>query len=148
MIFIFCEMRVLLVTILSMLLFSCMTTRKKDGDKVSPFKGKVLCIHPDSTPLIDTIDFGRISMGEMVEQTIRIKNSSIEKPLVLLSHDTNCGCTTLDYDKKPIVPSSYKDVTFTFNSKFADGGRQLKLVKIYSSFMKKPFKFYVMAQVD
>lgn len=141
-------MRYIFIINISIFFLSCISQGEKKIDSLEPFKGDVLSIHPDSLPINDTIDFGKIRMGEMVEQTIRIKNLSNVKPFVVLSHDNSCGCTTLEYDKKPVAPDQYKDITFTFNSKAADVGRQLKLVKLHTSFADKPYRFYIMAQVE
>ena len=140
-------MRSIFIIIVSILTLSCISTPEKKADNTAEFKGKVFDINTDSTPIIDTIDFGIVKRGEMVEKTLRFKNTATEKPLVFLSHESSCGCTSIQYDKQPIAPNQYKDVTFNFNSKVTGTGHQLKLVKIHTSFMSKPCKFYVMAQV-
>ena len=51
----------------------------------------------------DTIRFGHLGSGEIALSRLRIENRT-EKPVVVTSYRTSCGCTSLEFDKQPVPP--------------------------------------------
>lgn len=50
---------------------------------------------------VDTLRFGRVRAGEIVELALAFTNTS-EKPLLMLSTETSCGCLELEFSKEPL----------------------------------------------
>lgn len=141
--------RSIYIIVFSLVFFSCISTDKKKRGEAQPLNGKEIVFRLDTMPVSDTINLGKIRKGEIVKHVVRFVNrNSSNKALVLLSHKTSCGCTTIEHDKSPIAPNQYRDVTIVFNSNHTDVGKQLKLLRIYTSFMKSPYRLYVEAQVE
>lgn len=59
------------------------------------------------TESVDTLDFGRVKEGEVLSRTFALYNSS-DRPMVVLSTRTSCGCLWLDYDKTASVSAGEK----------------------------------------
>lgn len=87
----------------------------------------------DSTPQtsLDTIKMGRLMEGEVVQAQFILQNNS-DKPLVIASTVTGCGCTAVKYDTAPIMPNKSTEFTITFDSK-DQYGKQLKTIEIISA---------------
>ena len=50
---------------------------------------------------VDTLNFGKVRAGEVVEIALALANTS-EKPLLVLSTETSCGCLELEFSKEPL----------------------------------------------
>lgn len=50
---------------------------------------------------VDTLNFGKVRAGEVVEIALAFANST-EKPLLMLSTETSCGCLELEFPKEPL----------------------------------------------
>lgn len=64
---------------------------------------------------VDTIDFGKVRSGEVLERRLALKNSS-ERPIVLITTDTSCGCLELEYPKEPVKGGEAVEAKMTFFS--------------------------------
>lgn len=64
---------------------------------------------------VDTIDFGRVRAGEVVERTVALENKGVA-PLVIVTTDTSCGCLELDYVREPISAGEKSVAKMTFYS--------------------------------
>ncbi len=95
-------------------------------------------------------DFGTISEGTEVKTTYVLTNIGKE-PVVILSHDVQCGCTTPTYSKEPIMPGKSADIVVGFNSA-GKSGAQDKTVTLTTNGGKEllTFKCFVgeKAKVD
>ena len=82
-------------------------------------------------------DFGDIYIDDgPVSCTYTFKNVS-NKPVLLLSAVTSCGCTEADWTREPIQPGKTGTVSATYNN--ADGPYPFdKTVTVYISDVKKP----------
>lgn len=80
-------------------------------------------------------DFGEISRGEIVVCSFRVKNTG-KNMLIINKIETSCGCTTLNWDRKPIKPGKEKKIEVEFNS---DGryGKQYKVISIFANIPEK-----------
>lgn len=63
----------------------------------------------------DTIHFGKVRAGEVVERTFLLSNTSAE-PLVVLATDTSCGCLEMEYSREPLVAGASSQATMIFYS--------------------------------
>lgn len=94
----------------------------------------------------DTLRFGKMRQGEIVEKRLCIENHS-DMPLVILRHVTSCGCTTANYERKPIATGESATINFEFNSR-GEIGWQMKLMEFYFADKGTPLKIYIEAEVD
>lgn len=99
----------------------------------------------DSAAVVDTLDFGRMRSGEIVEQTVGLRNGS-SRPLVVLHTETSCGCTALDFDRAPVRSGDTLAVGIRFDSRGFEGW-QWKRILIYTSLSESPVTVYVEAEV-
>lgn len=93
----------------------------------------------------DTIDFGRLSQGEMVEFRLGIRNAD-SQAMVILDILNACGCTSLDYEKRPVLAGDTALVRLLYDSK-GQIGVQRKMIQIITSLDPKPFNIYLSAEV-
>lgn len=94
----------------------------------------------------DTLDFGSMHQGEVINKRLRITNCDT-KPIVLLRHVTSCGCVKVTYDRKPIAPNQSTVIEFEFDSKSLSGW-QMKLMEFYLADKDTPIKIYLDAEVE
>ncbi len=96
--------------------------------------------------LRDTLRFGVMRQGEVIEKSLRITNCDKE-PFVILRYVTSCGCVSVNYNRKPILMGECSDVKFTFDSKSLNGW-QMKLMEFYFADKDTPLKIYLEAEVE
>jgi hypothetical protein len=63
----------------------------------------------------ETVDLGKIKVGNPVTATFTITNISKED-LVIENVTPGCGCTKSDYTKEPIKPGKTGTITATYNA--------------------------------
>lgn len=63
----------------------------------------------------DTLHFGKVRAGEVVERSFALSNTSAQ-PLLILGTETSCGCLSLDYPQEPIASGESQQVRMTFYS--------------------------------
>ncbi|MBS4042738.1 MAG: DUF1573 domain-containing protein [Chitinophagaceae bacterium] len=59
--------------------------------------------------------FGKIKQNVPVTYVFELKNNG-SKPLIIEQATAQCGCTTPDYTKKPIMKSKSAPIKVTFNA--------------------------------
>ena len=96
--------------------------------------------------LCDTLHFGKMRQGEIIRKQLRIQNES-GNPMVILRHITSCGCTTVNYDRRPIAAGESTTIDFEFNSR-GEVGWQMKLMEFYFAEKDTPLKIYIEAEVE
>lgn len=94
----------------------------------------------------DTLDFGRLKEGEVMEYRIGLKNTDTVS-LVILSVSTDCGCTSTDFGRKPVQPGDTTGLTLRYDSR-GQHGWQLKGVRVRTSLSSQPYEFMFTAQVE
>ncbi len=94
----------------------------------------------------DTVRFGRMHEGEIAVKRIWLVNRTAT-PVVPLDYDRTCGCTTLDFDRRPIRPDSAARVEIRFDSR-GEWGWQMKRVDVKLSGQRQPFRLYVEADIE
>ena len=96
--------------------------------------------------LCDTLHFGKMRQGEVIRKQLRITNNE-QRPIVILRHATSCGCTTVNYERKPIAAGESTIIDFEFNSR-GEMGWQMKLMEFYFAEKDTPLKIYIEAEVE
>ncbi len=111
-------------------------------------EGTVFDISPEILKMrVDTlIDVGRIGEGEVVKYSAAIRNAGSE-PLVITSVNTSCGCTSVEYEKRPIAPGEAGGFSLLFDSR-GMWGLQHKLIEINTNFERQPYRVVVQAEVE
>lgn len=94
----------------------------------------------------DTVRFGRLHSGEIAVQRLWIENRAA-RPTAIVSYDTSCGCTSLEFDAQPIRSGEAQQVTLTFDSR-GEAGWQLKRLDISLAGAPHPLRLFVEAQID
>lgn len=87
------------------------TTRKAVG----PNLDAVQCVSLSDSLGVDTLDFGVVKAGEVVERTFALLNES-SSPVLIVTTDTSCGCLELDYAREPILSGQKVAATMRFFS--------------------------------
>jgi tetratricopeptide (TPR) repeat protein len=64
---------------------------------------------------ISTHDFGKLTKGELVKHTFRIKNTGL-KELNINRIESSCGCTVPDFNYQPILPGEYGEIIVKINT--------------------------------
>ncbi len=59
--------------------------------------------------------FGKIKQNVPVSYTFQLKNNG-SKPLIIEQATAQCGCTTPEYSKKPILKNKTSPLKITFNA--------------------------------
>lgn len=59
--------------------------------------------------------FGKIKQNVPVTYTFQLKNNG-SKPLIIEQATAQCGCTTPEYSKKPILKNKTSPLKITFNA--------------------------------
>ncbi len=98
-----------------------------------------------ASPDADTVDFGRIREGESVRYEMLLHNATPD-PVLILTVNTSCGCTSVDFPKQPILPGAEAPLSFTFDSK-GFRGFQLKSLTLTTSADQRPLKIIITGEV-
>lgn len=94
------------------LMLSC-GGRATKGDTQEP-KASIVIDLAD-TQRVDTLHFGRVRAGEVVEMALALRNGS-SAPIVPLATETSCGCLEMELPKEPIAAGGAKVVKMFFYS--------------------------------
>lgn len=116
--------------------------------RVTKYSGQIIAVSDSIIDFggCDTVRFGRMYSGEIAVKQVWIDNKT-SRVLVIKSYDTNCGCSSLDFDNKPIVPNDKGRVSFVFDSR-GEHGWQMKLLEINFAETPTPLKIYIEAEVQ
>ena len=89
--------------------------------------------------------FGKVKAGETVGCYFNFTNTGTH-PLVINNVKPGCGCTTVNYPKKPILPGKDGEIEVRFNSK-GFWGQQYKVIQIHANIKNKMKELVVSANV-
>ncbi len=84
---------------------------------------------------LKTWNFGEIKNGEEVCHTFYFKNTGSNN-LLIKNVKTDCGCTTVNYNKAPIKPGEEGKIEIAFNSR-GRNGKQYKEISIFANIPEK-----------
>lgn len=93
----------------------------------------------------DTLLFGQMQAGEVLTQRIRLENRSSE-PIVITEHHTSCGCTSADYERRPIEVGGHSDITVSYDSQ-GEWGWRMQRLEFYFAKKEHPLKIYIDAEI-
>lgn len=94
----------------------------------------------------DTVRFGRLHAGEIALQHLWLENQA-SQPMVVVGYDRSCGCTSLEFDRKPILAGEKQRLTLYFDSR-GERGWQLKTVDIRLANAQKSVRLWVEAEIE
>ena len=94
----------------------------------------------------DTLRFGHLGRGEIAELRFSLRNNT-RQPIVLLGYDRSCGCVSLTYEPRPILPDSLLRFTARFDTR-GEWGWQLKLLTLHLYGAAAPLRLFAEAEVD
>ena len=117
--------------IIGLLCFAC--SCGTGGKKVVPDKAGATVIALTDSVRTDTVD-------------LSLRNGS-DRPMIILSAATNCGCTTVDFEREPVQPGAEAGFVFEFDSK-GFSGYQLKHITLRTTLSKQPFTLVVIGEVE
>ena len=96
-------------------------------------------------PTSDTIDLGRMYAGEVIRRDLAIRNVG-PSAFLILEVKTSCGCTQVDFYKKPIRSDESVSFSFEFDSR-GFNGYQLKHITLRTSLGPQPYTLVVTGEV-
>jgi len=113
-------------------------TTKTTPKTAAPFvaSDKAFDIKWDKT----THDFGTITEGSEVKTTYVLTNIGKE-PVIITTHNVECGCTTPEYSKEPIMPGKSANIVVGFNSNGKNGQQNKNVTLTFSSGDKAVLNF-------
>ena len=89
-------------------------------------------------------DFGTFSMSERQECVFRITNTG-SSLLMVQDVVTSCGCTKVEYDKRPVPPGQTMDLKVKYEAE--ESGRFTKVVTVYSNAETSPVRLRIKGDV-
>lgn len=136
-------MKSLIVLSLCCLLAACGSRQQKKDEAREAFPLRTIVL--GDSLMRDTVDLGTIHEGEIVRQDLLLRNGG-RTAMVILSVGTSCGCTTVDFDRKPVPPGADASFAFEYNSR-GFYGYQLKHITIRTTLSDKPYTLVVTGDV-
>ncbi len=130
--------------IMGLLCFAC--SCGTGGKKVVPDKAGATVIALTDSVRTDTVDLGRIHAGEVIRRDLSLRNGS-DRPMIILSAATNCGCPPVEFEREPVQPGAEAGFVFEFDSK-GFSGYQLKHITLRTPLSKQPFTLVVIGEVE
>jgi len=94
----------------------------------------------------EMVNLGSLTEGEKVRYDALLRNAGTD-PLVIKNVTTTCGCTSVEYDKKPIAAGETGALSFVLDTG-GMMGLQMKLIDVETSAGERPYRIMVMATVD
>lgn len=128
-------------------LSACRNRNQSAPELSSAGKGQIIAV-TDSLLACggsDTVRFGRLGSGEIAVKQLRLENRT-RKPLVIVSVQRSCGCTSLDYEAQPVAPGESRRLEMTFDSR-GEYGWQLKRVEILFGGHRGSLRLFVEADI-
>ena len=91
------------------------------------------------------VNIGKVRAGEIVQYDAWLRNTG-EVPLVIINVETSCGCTSVEYEHKPIPAGEKGKFSFRFDSR-GMRGVQIKAIEIRTSAGPQVYQLFVQAEV-
>ena len=130
--------------VLSAVAAACVSrTEKAQEQQSTGLPGRVV-VMSDSVRS-DTVSLGTIRSGEVVRRDLRLHNG-YGVPMVILSAATSCGCTSVEFDRKPVPAGEDAAFSFRFDSR-GFTGYQLKKITLKTSASAEPYALVVTGEV-
>ncbi len=136
-------MKILPIVLLAVLM-ACGSRTEKAGVPEEAVAGGRIVAMSDSVRS-DTVDLGTIRPGEIIRRDLRLHNG-YGVPMVILSVTTSCGCTSVEFDRKPIPAGEDAAFSFRFDSR-GFTGYQLKKITLKTSASAEPYALMVTGEI-
>ncbi len=81
------------------------------------------------------IDFGEIKVGATKTINVTFTNTG-DKPLIISSIYTSCGCTEVDYPKEPFLPGKSGTLKISYSATEGEGFFS-KIITVYTNASNK-----------
>lgn len=91
------------------------------------------------------IDMGNFSWKETKERTLLLKNIG-NFPLVINSVTTSCGCTSIEYDKEPVLSKEFTRVKVIYNAEYPEYIN--KTITIYCNSKDSPIRLKISGNAE
>jgi|AGTN01.2.fsa_nt_gi Protein of unknown function (DUF1573). len=105
--------------------------------------------HPSRNTIVQIeqteFNLGTLKQGNATTVTALIRNIG-EVPLVILDTRASCGCTHIEFDKKPVVPGTSTEIQIRYNAE--DTGYFNKTVSIYGNTENSPIVLKLKGNVE
>lgn len=131
---------------------SCACSSQSEGDDNNTTSANVASMTIELSdsllrvgPTSDTIDLGRMYAGEVIRRDLAIRNVG-PSAFLILEVKTSCGCTQVDFYKKPIRSGESVPFSFEFDSR-GFNGYQLKHITLRTSLGPQPYTLVVTGEV-
>ena len=95
---------------------------------------------------VDTFSLGRMKQGETILKEFALHNVG-NKPFVLNSVKSDCGCLVSEYDSSPVMPDGVATVSISFDSR-GYYGFVFKRIQIFTSLTPQPLNIWLQAIVE
>jgi Protein of unknown function (DUF1573) len=93
-----------------------------------------------------TYDFGTIQEGGIIRHRFNFKNMG-KSPLMITNIQTSCGCTTPNFNPKPLASQDTGSFTIQFNSS-GKAGPQTKIITIFANTIPRTHKVALVGIVN
>lgn len=67
--------------------------------------------------LVSELDFGTIPLNREAKKMFVVKNTGVN-PLIIYDIETSCGCTGVNWNRKPVKPGEETVVEVIYNDKY------------------------------
>lgn len=92
----------------------------------------------------DTMNLGTMKYGEKRELVFRIYNTG-GSPLFIRHVEPSCGCTQVDWPKRPVAPGASTKIDVTFEP--ASLGRFMKSIRVLCNTAQQEHKLNLQGQI-
>ena len=93
---------------------------------------------------VTQVDLGTLKMGEEKSTSFTINNVG-HQPLVIYDVVASCGCTKVEYDKKPVLPNKKTTIEVVYTAE--EEGVFNKTITVYCNAAESPLKFKIKGNI-
>lgn len=108
------------ILICSIMAAQAQTTKAKSASKSTTTKASTTSTYTGTGAEIKfdklTVDFGTLKVGDVKVVTVTFTNIG-KKPLILDDVISSCDCTTVNWEKKPVMPGQKGTIKATYTAK-------------------------------
>lgn len=140
---------VVYLSLFSFAIFSLQCTGDLKSKKIDSKFGHSLIVDSSAYPKFEFSKeihkFGEISEGEIGVCEFYFKNIG-GRDLIISSIESSCGCTNIDWEKRPVKSGSESKIIIEFDSE-GRRGKQYKVITLTANTLKREKKLYITAQI-
>lgn len=136
--------KIYFIIILALLILGCGNSKNEPKGPPVVVLDKIMELTFNEKP--DTIDLGNLKEGVITEFTVRLINIDTI-PRLIIDIIPDCGCTAIVFDKKPVMPGGYSDVTMSYDSR-NQSGTQLKNMRLITSINESSKNIFLKSRIE